>query len=122
MMPNLAPKIPKSKLKDSWFQLVSNPDDPHDKNICVQVIDGPFAHVIVQYKNFKTHPELNNDGSLDCDFEYDIIMAPHNIGEKDITDGEGEVFEKRLGEALIELLWETAENENRISNTKESTT
>ena len=66
--------------------------------------------------------ELNDDGSLNCDYGYDIIMAPDNVGDRDITDEQGEIFEKQLGEAIIELLWESAENENRNSDTEKSTT
>ena len=122
-MPNLAPKNqPKQRLKNSWFRVISNPVDPNDKNLCIQIIEGPFAHVVVKYKNFSTHPKLNEDGSLDCDYEYEIVMAPHNVGEKDITDEEGEIFEKKIGESIIELLWESAENENRNSDTEKSTT
>ena len=44
-----------------------------------------------------------------------------NISD-DITDEQGRIFEKKLGESLIELLWEAAENENRSSNTEESNT
>ena len=54
-----------------------------------------------------------------CDYEYDIITAPSNIGEHKLTDEEGEIFEKKLGESLLEILWETANNENRNSNTEE---
>ena len=63
--------------------------------------------------------KLNDDGSLNCDYGYDIIMAPDNVGDRDITDEQGEIFEKQLGEAIIELLWESAENENRNGNTEE---
>ena len=49
-------------------------------------------------------------------------MAPDNVGDRDITDEQGEIFEKQLGEAIIELLWESAENENRNSDTEKSTT
>ena len=72
-------------------------------------------------KNFSLKEELNNDGSVDCDYEYDIVMAPGTIGERDITDEEGEIFEKNLGKAIIELLWEQAKkHENRISDTNKS--
>ena len=119
-MPNLAPvNQPKKKLKDNWFRTVPNPVDPDDNGMCIQIIEGPFIHVVVKYKDFKTHKELNEDGSLDCDYGYDIIMAPDNVGDRDITDEQGEIFEKQLGEAIIELLWESAENENRNGNTEE---
>ena len=73
-------------------------------------------------RKIKAGETLNEDGSLDCDYEYEIVIAPHNVGEKDITDEEGEIFEKKIGESIIELLWESAENENRNSNTEKSIT
>ena len=121
-MPNLAPRIPPKRLKNKWFQVCSNPEDPEDKGLCIQILDGPFSHVIVKYKNFQTRPKLNDDGSLDCDYQYDIVHAPSTIGEENITDEQGEIFEKKLGESIIELLWEAAQNENRSSNTEKSNT
>lgn len=121
MMPNLAPKIPKKKLKENWFRVVSNPDDPDDKNLCIQILEGPFCHVIVKYKNFVTNNELNEDGSLDCDYQYDIIYAPSSIDD-DITDEQGQIFERQLGETIIELISEAAENANRDNNSGKSTT
>ena len=118
-MPNLAPvNRLKKKLKNNWFRVVPNPVDPDDEGMCIQIIEGPFSHVVVKYKNFKTHKELNDDGSLNCDYGYDIIMAPDSVGNRDITDEQGEIFEKQLGKAIIELLWESAENENGNSNTE----
>ena len=53
-MPNLAPKNwSKKKLKDDWFQIVSNPEDRHDGGLCIQILRGPFTHVILKYENFK---------------------------------------------------------------------
>ena len=121
-MPNLAPKIPPKKLKDNWFQVCSNPEDPDDEGLCIQIIEGPFSHVVVKFKNFQTYQKLNDDGSLDCDYQYDIVHAPSTIGEENITDEQGEIFEKKLGESIIELLWESAKNENRSGNTEESNT
>ena len=122
-MPNLAPRIQPKKLKDNWFRICSNPDEDDVENLCIQIIEGPFHHVVVKYKNFKLKSKLNEDGSLNCDYEYDIITAPSTIGEyNELTDEEGDIFEKKLGESLLEILWETANNENRNSNTKESIT
>ena len=121
-MPNLAPVIPKRNLKDNWFRVVPNPHDTNDNDLCIQIIEGPFANVILKYKNFQTSPKLNEDGSLNCDYEYDFMMVPSDIGERNITDEQGEIFEKKIGEAIIELLWESAENENRNSDTEELTT
>ena len=121
MMPNLGPIVPKQKLKDNWFRIIPNPEDPNDKNLCIQIIEGPFCNVIVKYKNFVTHDQLNEDGSLDCDYEYDILMAPSDI-DPEITDEQGEIFEKQLGESKIELISEVADNANRDNDSGESFT
>jgi len=119
-MPNLAPKNwSKKKLKGDWFQIVSNPTDRHDDGLCIQILRGPFTNVILKYENFKPLKELNDDGTLTCDYSYDILLAPSNIGERELTDEEGMKFEKLLGEILLELLMESVEDENRNSNTKE---
>ena len=65
--------------------------------------------------------ETNEDGSLDCDYQYDIIYAPSSIDD-DITDEQGQIFERQLGETIIELISEAAENANRDNNSGESTT
>ena len=67
------------KLKDNWFQVCSNPEDPDDEGLCIQIIDGPFSHVVVKFKNFQTYRKLNDDGSLDCDYQYDILHLFLNI-------------------------------------------
>ena len=122
-MPNLAPKNwSKKKLQGDWFQIVSNPADQYDDGLCIQILRGPFTHVILKYENFKPLKELNVDGTLTCDYSYDILLAPSNIGEKDLTDEEGRRFEKMLGEILLELLWESAKNENGNSDTEKFTT
>ena len=63
----------------------------------------------------------NSDGSLDCNYSYDIVLAPADIGEREISDLEGEKFERLLGEIILELLQEQInENETRDNNTEKS--
>ena len=123
-MPDLSPKseyIP--KLRDKWFIVVPNPEDHTDKGLCIQILEGPFHHVILKFKDFKTDPNLNDDGSLTCQYSYDIILSPSNIGERGITDEQGEIFEETLGKVILELIEDSARNdENRNNNTKESVT
>jgi hypothetical protein len=65
--------------------------------------------------------EENSDGSLDCNYSYDIVLAPADIGEREISDLEGEKFERLLGEIILELLQEQInENETRDNNTEKS--
>ena len=122
-MPDLSPQKYIQKLKDKWFIVVCNPEDPNDKSLCIQIIDGPFSHVIIIYKDFKTDPELNDDGSLTCQYSYDIIVSPSDIGERNITDEQGRIFEEKIGQAILELIEEEqGSDENRNNNIKESVT
>jgi len=123
-MPDLSPQAHVPKLKDTWYNIVSNPEDPNDNSLCIQIKQGPFCHVIVKYKDFKTDPTLNDDGTLTCQYGYDIITSPSDIGERVITDEQGKIFEETLGKAILEIIEEqtTGGNENRNNNTKEFVT
>ncbi len=121
-MPDLSPRTKnKVGLREDWYIPVSNPVDPKDLGLCVQITRGPFNHVVIKYNNFKMADEENSDGSLDCNYSYDIVLAPADIGEREISDLEGEKFEKLLGEIILEILQEQInENETRDNNTKKS--
>ena len=123
-MPDLSPKVHVPKLKDTWYTLCSNPDDINDNSLCIQITSGPFRYVIVKYKDFKTDPTLNDDGTLTCQYGYDIITSPSDIGERVITDEQGEIFEEKLGQAILEIIEEhhIGNNEDRNNYTKESVT
>ena len=52
-----------------------------------------------------------------------LILSPSNIGERGITDEQGEIFEETLGKVILELIEDSARNdENRNNNTKEFVT
>jgi len=123
-MPDLSPQAHVPKLKDTWYNIVSNPEDPNDNSLCIQIKQGPFCHVILKYKDFKTDPNINDDGTLTCQYGYDIITSPSDIGERVITDEQGKIFEETLGKAILEIIEEqtTGGNENRNNNTKEFVT
>ena len=121
-MPDLGPWTKnKVGLRDDWYIPISNPVDPKDSGPCIQITRGPFSHVIIKYNNFKLVNKENSDGTLDCNYSYDIVLAPANIGEREISDLEGEKFERLLGEIILELLQEQINNnETRDNNTEES--
>ena len=123
-MPDLSPQAHVPKLKDTWYNIVSNPEDPNDNSLCIQIKQGPFCHVILKYKDFKTDPNINDDGTLTCQYGYDIITSPSDIGERVITDEQGKIFEVNLGKAILEIIEEQTigGNEDRNNNTKESVT
>ena len=74
-----------------------------------------------KYKVFKTDPTLNADGTLTCQYGYDIITSPSDIGERVITDEQGKIFEENLGRAILEIIEEKhiGSDENRNNDTKE---
>ena len=124
LMPDLSPQAHVPKLKDTWYNIVSNPEEPNDNSLCIQIKQGPFCHVILKYKDFKTDPNINDDGTLTCQYGYDIITSPSDIGEKDITDEQGRRFEENLGKSILEIIEEQhiGGDEDRNNNIKESFT
>jgi len=124
LMPDLSPQAHVPKLKDTWYNIVSNPEDPNDNSLCIQIKSGPFSHVILKYKDFKTDPNINDDGTLTCQYGYDIITSPSDIGERVITDEQGKIFEVNLGKAILEIIEEQniGGDEDRNNNTKEFVT
>jgi len=52
-MPDLSPQAHVPKLRDTWCILIPNPEDPDDNSLCIQIIQGPFSHVIVNTKTLK---------------------------------------------------------------------
>ena len=76
-MPDLSPQKHIPKLRDNWFRVVPNPEDNNDKSLCIQVIEGPFHYVILKIHGFVTDDSLNDDGSLNCTYKYDIISVSY---------------------------------------------
>ena len=61
---------------------------------------------------------------MTCQYGYDIITSPSDIGERVITDEQGKIFEEKLGQAILEIIEEhhIGSDENRDNNIKESVT
>ena len=86
------------------YKVISNPNDPNDKSLCILIQDeSPFDGAIVKYTNFHLSGEMVHDDTIGCTYEYDFEIPPHDLGHE-ISDKEGEHFEKRLGEWVIEIL------------------
>ena len=86
------------------YKVITNPKDPNDKSLCILIQDAsPFDGAIVKYTNFKLAGEADDDDTVGCTYEYDFEIPPHDLGHE-ISDEEGEDFEKRLGEWVIEIL------------------
>ena len=86
------------------YKECSNPNDPKDKSLCIVIQDGsPFDGAIVRYTTFKLADNAGDDDTIGCTYEYDFEIPPHDLGYE-ISDKEGDDFEKRLGEWVIEIL------------------
>ena len=86
------------------YKVISNPNDPNDKSLCILIQDAsPFDGSVIKYTNFHLSNEMVHDDSIGCTYEYDFEIPPHDLGHE-ISDEEGKDFEKRLGEWVIEIL------------------
>ena len=107
------------------YKECSNPNDPKDKSLCLIVQDGSkFDGAVVRYTTFKLLEQELVGSEIACQYEYEIEVAPHDVGVK-ISDKDGAEFEKNLGEWLIEILQIQMEKyaaEDRDINTEKSNT
>ena len=107
------------------YKECSNPNDPEDKSLCIVVQDdSPFDGAVVRYTTFKlVEQELTGD-DIACQYEYEFEVAPHDLGHE-ISDEDGQAFEQRLGEWVIEIIQTQMDKHaaaDRDNNTKKSTT
>ena len=107
------------------YKECSNPNDPEDKSLCILVQDdSPFDGAVIRYTTFKlVEQELSGD-DIACQYEYEIEVPPLDI-EHEITNEEGEGFEKKLGECIIEIIQKQMDKHaaaDRDNNIKESIT
>ena len=89
---------------DAPYKECTNPNDQNDKSLSLVVQDAsPFDGAVVRYTSFKLVEQELDGNDIACQYEYDIEVPPHDLGYE-ITDKDGEEFEKRLGEWVIEIL------------------
>lgn len=88
------------------YTLLEDPDD--EKQWLVKVLKGPWAGVIYRYNKLKLVEDKAAD-KLICQFEYDIIEVPANLAGKDLPDQTKGLFEKFLGDIVVDIL-ETKES------------
>ena len=103
------------------YKRILNPNNPEDKTLCISVQDGSkFDGAIVRYTKFKMAPELNEDESIDCQYEYEFEVPP--LSKENISDEEGEEFERKLGEWVLDMLQTKLEQhaKTRKRDTEES--
>mgnify|MGYP000324244788 CR=1 FL=1 len=99
------------------YKMISNANNSEDNRICFLVQDAsPFDGAVIQYTKFQLADKENNDESIDCKYEYEIIIPPHDLGHK-ISDEEGDNFERSLGEWVIDILQKQMEKKNASTQT-----
>ena len=47
-MPDLSPKAHVPKLRDTWYILIPNPEDPDDNSLCIQIIEEKLGQAILE--------------------------------------------------------------------------
>ena len=106
--------------KVSPYKVITNPNDPNDKSLCILIQDAsPFDGAVVKYTNFHLSGEMVHDDSIGCTYEYDFEIPPHDL-DYEISDKEGSEFERKLGIWVIEILQKQM-NKMELNATKDWT-
>ena len=106
--------------KLSPYKVITNPNDPDDKSLCILIQDAsPFDGAVIKYTDFKLSGEAGDDDTVGCTYEYDFEIPPHDVSHE-ISDKEGSEFERKLGIWVIEILQKQM-NEMELNATKNRT-
>tara|TARA_B100001123_G_scaffold60103_2_gene65030 strand:- start:3593 stop:3973 length:381 start_codon:yes stop_codon:yes gene_type:complete len=116
-----------SRIKQT-YRLVPDPEDL--KAVCVEILEGPFENVILQFGKVQMKSVADDSDELTAQYEYDIKYVPENIRDEQFTDKEGEDFENMIGDILMAMFYEKAKElekdkknaKNRDPNTLTFTT
>tara|TARA_B100000686_G_scaffold262049_1_gene275291 strand:- start:3343 stop:3723 length:381 start_codon:yes stop_codon:yes gene_type:complete len=116
-----------SRIKQT-YRLVPDPEDL--KAICIEILEGPFENVILQFGKVQMKSVADDSDELTAQYEYDIKYVPENIRDEQFTDKEGEDFENMIGDILMAMFYEKAKElekdkknaKNRDPNTLTFTT
>ena len=110
--------------EETPFKECSNPNDPKDKSLCIEIRDdSPFDGAIVRYTTFKLVEQELAGNDIACQYEYEIEVPPEDADK--ISDKEGIKFEKKLGEWVIEILQKQMDKhaaKSRSTDTEKSNT
>ena len=94
-----------SRIKQT-YRLVPDPEDL--KAICIEILEGPFENVILQFGKVQMKAVADDSDELTAQYEYDIKYVPENIRDEQFTDKEGEDFENMIGDILMAMFYEKA--------------
>ena len=116
-----------SRIKQT-YRLVPDPEDL--KAICIEILEGPFENVILQFGKVQMKSVADDSDELTAQYEYDIKYVTENIRDEQFTDKEGEDFENMIGDILMAMFYEKAKElekdkknaKNRDPNTLTFTT
>ena len=91
-----------------WYRLVSNPKDPNDPELCVELINGEWKGMLYRYTQYRFDVD-----SKKVKFGYDVLYVPDNILGVKYPDGYQEKFDKLLGDVLVDIVSKDVESKLR---------
>lgn len=100
-----------------YYEIVSIPDKP--ESWCVKLIHPKWYGIIYTYGEVSVNEE--ND-SLRCKMEYDILHAPDEILNAEKSDSDKVEFETLIGKIAMNILYDNTKNlkEQDVENGKKS--
>ena len=98
-------EVPEESLKD-WYSLVPDPDNTDADYWCIRLDQGEFAGLVYKYGDVGIAKEMNTDGTLPVNFEYDILFIPEDLRKKEFVDEKKQEFENFIGSIMMQMVQE----------------
>ena len=98
-------EVPEESLKD-YYSLVPDPDNPDADYWCIRFEQGEYEGVVYKYGDIGFKTQVNPDGTLSVNFEYDILYVPDELREKEFADEKKYEFENFIGNIMMQMVQE----------------
>ena len=109
-------EVPEESLKD-WYSLVPDPDNTDADYWCIRLDQGEFAGLVYKYGDVGIAKEMNTDGTLPVNFEYDILFIPEDLRKKEFVDEKKQEFENFIGNIMMQMVQEDLDsNKERLKD------
>ena len=106
--------IPNSVTEFVDYKVITDDPSEKDKHAKIMLLRDPYKDVIISFGKLSFADQENDDGSLNAEFNYDVIEAKGTTKEELEKDPN---FNNFLGDILIDILQNYLEEKDEIDQT-----
>ena len=106
-------EVPEESLKE-YYSLVPDPNDPDADYWCIRFEKGEYEGVVYKYVEIVFKTQVNPDGTLSVNFEYDILYVPSELREKEFADDKKYEFENFIGNIMMQMVQEDLDKNEEL--------